>query len=149
MDNPNINGVEYDHTSCRFRIDGIVETRVKEITYGATRDGAQYVYGTSYQPLSQTRGQYKPKEVSLTLYHAAWLDVVARFREQLLMKRFPIIVERSEIGAPFSKDTIVGCRIKDHETSSAEGGEPATTKVMLECFYVLVNGWNPMPNFRR
>ena len=149
MDNPNINGVEYDHSSCRIRIDSIVETRVKEITYGATRDGATYLYGTSRQPMGQTFGQYKPKEVTMTLYRAAWDALVDRFGEELLTKRFPVTVERSEAGAPFRKDTVAGCRIKDHEDSSSEGGEASATKVVMECFYVLPNGVNPMPNFKR
>ena len=147
-DNPNINGVEYDHSSCRFRIDGVVETRVKDINYGASREGAQYIHGTSFQPLAETRGQYKPKEVSLTLYRAAWDALVDRFGTQLMAKRFPITVERAEAGMPFRKDSIVGCRIKDHEDSSAEGGEAAVTKVTLTCLYVLPNGVKPTPTFK-
>jgi hypothetical protein len=147
-DNPNINGVEFDHSSCRFRIDGTVEARVKEITYGASVDGAQQIHGTSFQPIGETRGQYNPKEVTLTLYRAAWDALVDRFGTSLLKKRFLITVERSEDGQPFRKDSIVGCRIKDHEDSSSEGGEAAVVKIAMTCFYVLPNGLKPTPTFK-
>lgn len=147
--NPNINGYEYDHTSSRIRIDGQVEPRIASLTYGGAFDGVNDIYGTSIQPIGQTRGRYKPKDPTLELYLKAWIDLRARFGDQLLTKRFVIVVELNEPGVGFITDVIHGCRIIDHENSTTEGGEAQKVKLSLKCFYVLPDKKNPFPGFRR
>lgn len=143
-----INGYAYDHSSCRIRLDGFVEYRVKELDYSAAIENSTYLYGTSKYPVGRTFGQYKPAEASVTLYRAAWDEWLGRLGSEMLTKSFTSEVERSELGSPFTKDVLLGCRIIKHEHSSSEGGDPLVVKVTLHVMAVLPNGTLPLTDMR-
>jgi len=146
---PNINGVAYDHSSCAVRIDGIIEKRVDSLNYGHGVEGINKQYGTSRQPISRTRGQYRPDEVTLVLHLAAWNELRARWGAGFMEKVFDVISEYKEDGEAFVKDTIKGCKIQHVGKETSQGGEHVTVELTLDCMYVLENGIAPMKEFKR
>lgn len=146
---PNINWVAYDHSSCAIRLDGIIEKRVDDISYSHGVEGINKQYGTSRQPISRTRGQYVPGEVSVTLHLSAWNELRARFGTAFMEKVFDVIVEYKEDGEAFVKDTLKGCKITNVNKSSSPGGDHVVVELTLDCMYVLENGVVPMKEFKK
>jgi hypothetical protein len=144
---PFINGREYDHSSCRVRM-GIVplpQDGVKSISYSHGREGEAYVHGTSAVPLARTRGQYKPGDISLEMYKSQWDQFRTLFGPAFLDRSFEMTVETQEIPGPgFQMDLLRGCKIKNVEKGTSEGGEAAVVKLTLSCMLVIENGQLPM-----
>lgn len=146
---PNINGVAYDHSSCRIRVDGLPERRVDDLSYAHGMNGVNKLHGTSVQPIARTRGQYVPDAPSITLHREAWHELRTRFGAGYMERVFDIIVEYQEAGQGFVKDTIKGCKITKVENTTSQGGAALVTKLTLDCMYVLENGVAPVANFSR
>lgn len=146
---PNINGAAFDHSSSRIRLGGVIEKRVDDLTYAHGMEGVNKQFGTSVQPISRTRGQYKPDAVSITLHLEAWNDLRTRLGAGYLEAVWDLIAEYKESGAAFVKDTLKGCKITKVEKGSSQGGDHAVVKLTLDCMYVLENGVAPVNNFKR
>jgi hypothetical protein len=149
MNDPEINGVAYDHSSCRIRLGGVIEKRIDKIDWGHGMEGMKKQHGTSVQPISRTRGKYKVDEVKFTMQLAAWHEFRGRLGDGFLEKVFDITVEKSEDGIGFSKDTIKGCKIQHVPKASSEGGDHDVVEVTCDAMYVLEAGIAPIKNFRR
>lgn len=139
-DNVVVNGVVYDHSSCRTRIDGLTETRIEEITYSHGIEGEAMLFGTNVQPQSRTRGQYKPGEVSVTVSLACWIDLTNRLGDGFGEKEMLWTIEYQAAGQQFVKDTLKACKIRKVDRSSSKGGEATVVKFTMSTMLFLENG---------
>lgn len=144
-----VNGKEYDHSSCRVYVGSTQRKGIKSISYGQGRDGEQYIYGTSRQPIARTKGMYKPKEVSATYYRSEWEEIRRALGAGFLDKVHDITIQRAEPGMPSVTDLIKGAQIKDDDHDSQEGGNAHEVKVVYTCMYVLEGGLAPIAGFER
>ena len=145
-----INGTFHDHSSRRITIDDEEHAGISEISYSDNLEPGK-VRGTRAQPLGHTRGNYE-SEASFTMNKRRFYQMIAKFgpngdgngfKEHV----FSISVSHTDDdGKGFITDTIVGCRITQHEDSSSEGGDPINVQVTIAPLYILWNGLNPLVN---
>jgi hypothetical protein len=129
MDQPTINGLDYDFATCELKLNGSEYIRVKDFSY--TDDLEPGVgWGTSPEAVAETIGQYKASG-SLTLY----LEAAKLFRDALGdgygTVHFDIVATFAPPGKPLMKVEAMGCRVKKVDDSFSAGSDPLAEKFDL------------------
>jgi hypothetical protein len=154
---PLINGFRYDFSSVEIRVGGTIFNGVKSLKYSQTLEPGK-ARGNRSQVIGRTRGKLD-SDGSIELYRLEFDDLVRALG--LLQPGlgymevpFDIVAMYGEVNiAQPTVDSLMGCRIKKHDTPLQEGGDAVTVSCDLDVMYVLMNGQAPIgltnPRFAR
>jgi len=136
---PEVNGLRPDYSSVEINASGRTIVGVKSISYGHGLEPGE-VRGTGAQLNGRTRGQYKAKNCSMTLYRAEADELREALGAGYMERAFEIVIHIAERDQPTATDRLVGARIVDESDEMEEGSEALTTKFELHVMTVLKNG---------
>lgn len=145
---PLINGNRYDWSSAEINVAGRL-INVKEITYSQTLEPG-IVRGNRAQVVGRTRGPLDA-EGNMVLYKLEFQELIAALQALgastgagFMEQSFDVVANYAEAGSPVITDTLRGCRLKKHEDTGSEGGEPLAVSCDLHIMMILPGGLPPI-----
>jgi len=145
---PYINGVMYDPSSYEIKIDGVIATLVKSLTYGDGLSPTDIFAAGNPGKVGRTRGVYSC-ESSIEFYIDGARDFLSKLQTKIGGTGdgygeavFTIGVHIYEPPQPAIIHTLVGCRVVKvgDEMPGAGGSDTTTQKFDLNMMWIERNG---------
>ena len=140
---PIIRGTRFDHASAEISVNGTIFVGIESIDWSETLEPG-IIRGTRPEKLARTLGEHDC-EGSMTLPIEDAMSLIDGLGDGYMAVVFDIVLNYSNQGLNNTNVNLIGCRIKEHSTSSESGGDPVMVEFSLDVMRVEMNGRLAVP----